>query len=245
MSKHIYNLKIDKEDKRDHLFKHQYTAPKVLPKSKDLRQWMSDIEDQESLGSCTANAFAGNLEYLYLRQKDPFQASRLFIYYNERYLINEVNNDSGAYLRDGIKALKKWGVCHEAHWPYNIKHFTTKPYKECYKLALQKQIREYLRIRNIVEMKQSLADGYPFVFGITIYESFESSFVSKTGTVPMPRRREAALGGHAMLCVGYDDSNQRFIVRNSWGKGWANKGYCTIPYEYMINEANDLWTVRS
>lgn len=244
MTKHIYNLKKDPKDPRDKHFCHHYGISKSLPKSKDLRKHMPAIEDQEELGSCTANALAGNLEYLYLKKQDQFQAARLFIYYNERALINEIYEDSGAYLRDGIKSLAKWGVCSEAMWPYDIGRYTTKPGLDCYAEALTRQITQYLRISTIQEMKQCLADGYPFVFGINVYESFESEHVAKTGTVPIPKSDEEQLGGHAMLCVGYNDHTKRFIVRNSWGTGWGAKGYCTLPYEYLVNESDDLWTIK-
>jgi C1A family cysteine protease len=95
-------------------------------------------------------------------------------------------------------------------------------------------------------MKGCLAAGYPFVFGFTVYESFESASVAKTGVVPYPSTGEKVLGGHAVLAVGYDDASQRFIVRNSWGPGWGMKGYFTIPYSYLTdnNLSDDFWTIR-
>lgn len=95
-------------------------------------------------------------------------------------------------------------------------------------------------------MKGCLASGYPFVFGFSVYESFESQAVAQTGIVPMPSPNEQLLGGHAVLAVGYDDEQGRFIVRNSWGKDWGMEGYFTIKYDYLLNDnlADDFWTIR-
>ena len=245
MRKHIYNWKPDVSDQRDYIFKNHFAIkPRSFPVSVDLTKKMSPVEDQGDLGSCTANAFAGNLEYLYLLKKDQFQASRLFIYYNERYVEGSVKTDSGAELRDGIKTLAKYGVCSESLVPYNVNRFANKPSPEAYTQGTLRKISQYLRITDLNSMKQCLADGFPFVFGIAVYESFESDQVAKTGTVPMPKKNEEMLGGHALLCVGYNESKKRFIVRNSWGKAWGKQGYCTLPYDYLAT-ADDMWTVRA
>ena len=96
------------------------------------------------------------------------------------------------------------------------------------------------------QFKGCLADGYPFVFGFTVYESFESAEVGRTGVLKMPKPGEGVVGGHAVLGVGYDDTAQRFIVRNSWGRGWGQKGYFTMPYSYLLtnNLSDDFWTIR-
>ena len=96
-------------------------------------------------------------------------------------------------------------------------------------------------------MRICLAEGFPFVFGFTVYESFESQQVSKTGKVYMPKKNEKVLGGHAVLAVGYNDKDKRFTVRNSWGTGWGMKGYFTMPYDYLASRylSDDFWTIRS
>jgi C1A family cysteine protease len=134
----------------------------------------------------------------------------------------------------------------EKIWPYVISKFAVKPSAACYKEALKRQITSYHRILTLDEMRACLADGFPFVFGFTVYESFESQDVARTGVVQMPQPTERSLGGHAVLAVGYDDVQKRFIVRNSWGTGWGQKGYFTIPYNYLANRnlADDLWTIR-
>jgi len=208
----------------------------------------SEVEDQGELGSCTANALAGAIEFLQRKNGVTFEdMSRLFIYYNERVVINSVNTDSGAMLRDGIKTLAKQGVCDEGLWPYEVKRFSVKPPAKCYRDALNHQVTEYRRILSLREMKTCLAEGLPFVFGFMVYESFETLEVARTGVVSMPGKKETALGGHAVMAVGYDDSASRFLVRNSWGVGWGMKGYFTMPYQYLESRdlSDDFWAIRA
>ena len=234
----------DRPDQRDYLYK--AIRPVVrLPEKVDLREFCSIVENQEALGSCTANALAGNLEYLDHKIDDEYDdVSRLFIYYNERVLEDTVDYDSGASLRDGIKTLRKQGACWEKTWPYLIEKFTRKPPLKCYKEAKKHQIESYHRIGALSEMLTCLAEGYPFVFGFTVYESFQSQKVAKTGVANMPRKKEKVLGGHAVLAVGYNQKQKRFIVRNSWGTKWGKNGYFTMPYEYLETLSADFWTIR-
>ncbi|MDD5437412.1 MAG: C1 family peptidase, partial [Candidatus Omnitrophica bacterium] len=170
--------------------------------------------------------------------------SRLFIYYNERLAINTVEYDSGAMLRDGIKTLREYGSCLESSWPYIIERFTRKPPVKCYTEAKEHCIESYHRITRLTEMLACLAEGYPFVFGFTVYESFESQKVAHTGVADMPGKDERVLGGHAVMAAGFDQSTKRFLVRNSWGTDWGKDGYFTMPYEYLETLADDFWTIR-
>ncbi|HEY9460411.1 MAG TPA: C1 family peptidase [Paralcaligenes sp.] len=239
----------DIPDHRDYLYAAPVAALPVLSSSVDLRNQCPPIYDQGALGSCTANGIGAAMQFERAKQKlEPdFIPSRLFIYYNERVMEHTVKSDSGAMIRDGIKSVAKQGDCLEDEWPYIIEKFTTKPPQKCYKNALHYTVLQYQRIiQNLGQMKGCLASGYPFVFGFTVYESFESQQVAKDGVVPMPGPSEQLMGGHCVVAVGYDDSQQRFIVRNSWGESWGLSGYCTMPYAYLIdpNLASDFWTIR-
>jgi C1A family cysteine protease len=238
----------DLPDARDYLYAAPLKVLQKLPVSADLRSKCPPVYDQGDLGSCTANALAGAFQFGQKKQKLPaFMPSRLFIYYNERVILNTVNSDSGAQIRDGIKTLNKQGVCPEATWPYNTKTFTNKPSPEAYREALKNEITSYQRLTNTLTiLKGCLAEGYPFVFGFTVYESFMTPQVAKTGIMPMPAAAEKSVGGHAVMGAGYDDAKQAFIIRNSWGSGWGLKGYFYMPYAYITDSSrcDDFWTIR-
>lgn len=237
----------DLPDRRDW----RYVRPKQvhrLPARVDLRMGCSPVEDQGDLGSCTAQALAGALEFLERRKAKSFQdRSRLFIYYNERVITRTTHEDSGAMLRDGIKTLVQQGACGEQRWPYIVKNFKMKPPAACYTEGREHQITAYRRIESLQAMKACLADGFPFVFGFTVYESLETRTVARTGRIPMPGRRERAVGGHAVMAVGYDEKTESFFIRNSWGAGWGDHGYGTLPYAYLDSRdlSDDFWTIRS
>jgi C1A family cysteine protease len=238
----------DIPDARDFL----YSAPEAvltkLPKKVDLRgAKMPKIYDQGELGSCTANAIGAAFEFSQIKQGEKdFMPSRLFIYYNERAMEGTIDTDAGAMIRDGMKSISKLGVCTEDTWPYDIPNFTQKPPGKAYTEAKKHQALVYRRVLGqLHQMQGCLAQGYPFVFGFSVYESFMSPEVAKTGEVPLPPRGEQLIGGHAVLAVGYDDAIQSFIVRNSWGPKWGLKGYCLMPYGYLADSqlARDFWAV--
>ena len=238
----------DRPDHRDKLYATIAAAPKKLPGKVDLRPGCSGVEDQGALGSCTANALVGNLEFL--SQKAGHAAtnlSRLFVYYNERALEGTINSDAGALIRDGVKSLTNQGVCTEKSWPYTISKYAQKPTAACYKSAADHQVTSYHRITRLLQMTQCLAEGYPFVFGFTVYTAFESAAMAKTGVLNVPAADEKVLGGHAVCAVGYDDAAKRIIVRNSWGTDWGIAGYFTMPYDYVSNNnlSDDFWTLRA
>jgi len=248
LSKNLRGWIPDLPDHRDFLFAAIREAPAKLPKAIDLSPMMSPVEDQGQLGSCTANALAGALEFLELKaSEDLVDLSRLFIYYNERALEHSVGNDSGAMLRDGIKTLASQGVCPEKKWPYVISKFTKKPSPTCYSAAGAHKVKSYHRLLNLKDMRTCLAEGFPFVFGFSVYESFASAKVAKTGVLNMPKSSEQQLGGHAVCAVGYDDKTKRILVRNSWGTEWGMNGYFTMPYDYVSdrNLTDDFWTIRA
>lgn len=239
----------DLPDQRDLMYAAPRAGKKKLAEKIDLQKQCPAVYDQGQLGSCTANAIGAALEFGLLKQRKSldFMPSRLFIYYNERVIEHSVNSDNGAMIRDGIKSVNKQGVCPEKMWIYDINRFADKPAASCYAEALNHQVLSYHRVtRNLNQMKGCLVDGYPFVFGFTVYESFESASVAKTGKLNMPKQSESQVGGHAVLAVGYDDKARRFLVRNSWGDDWGQEGYFTMPYDYLLEEnlSDDFWTVR-
>jgi C1A family cysteine protease len=239
----------DIPDQRDHLYAAPVASLAALPPSADLRAQCPPVYDQGQLGSCTANSIAGAIQFDQMKQNlpNPFTPSRLFIYYNERVMEHTAESDSGAQIRDGIKSVNKQGACPETEWPYDISKFTNKPDDQCYTAAQAHRAVSYTRlVQSLNQMKGCLASGYPFVFGFTVYESFEGPDVAQSGHCPMPGATEQVLGGHAVMAVGYDDANGWFIVRNSWGDGWGMQGYFTLPYAYLLdsNLATDFWTIR-
>jgi len=236
----------DLPDKRD--LKFSIPKPRSLPSLVDLIKNCSPVEDQGAAGSCVGNSVVGNMEFLMIKNKRPFiDLSRLFAYYNARLLEGSTGSDAGAYIRDAIKALKTLGVCSEKSWPYDVSKVTKRPSIKCYLEALNLQIQKYERLNSLDEMKTCLSRGFPFVFGFSVYESFMTDKVAKTGTAPMPKKDEKLLGGHAVCCVGYADSKKRVTVRNSWGTQWGKDGYFTLPYAYLEdrNLSDDFWTITA
>jgi len=237
----------DLPDARDYMYSAPERVLQDLPRQVDLREQCPPVYDQGQLGSCTANAIGAAYEFDQRRQQlTDFMPSRLFVYYNERLIEGTVDSDSGAQIRDGIKTVAKAGVCSEDTWPYDIARFRDQPAATAYAEAEQHQAIVYRRvIQNLHQMQGCLADGCPIVFGFSVYESFESADVAHTGVVPLPPRGETLVGGHAVVAVEYDDAQQRFLVRNSWGTGWGMAGYCTMPYGYLTDEslAADFWAI--
>lgn len=229
-------------------------ASGTLPSTVDLRPWCSPVETQGKTNTCTGQAFAGAIEYFQNINNNFdvdgkfFNVSRLFTYYNERVLANNVDVDAGAYLHDGVKVLSTHGICREELWPYDPAKITVKPPPEAYADAATRKIKVYSQVllRDIQNVKKVLAARIPVVFGFMAYEKFESMEAAATGTVNMPQPGEKCRGGHAVLMVGYDDTTQRVIVRNSWGPTWGKGGYFTLPYAYITNGrlTSDAWAIH-
>jgi C1A family cysteine protease len=242
----------------------QVLKKKTLPKSINLREWCSPVEDQGMLGSCTAHAGAGIIEY-YERKSfgKHIDASRLFLYKVTRNLM-KMKGDTGAYLRTTIGAMVLFGVPPEDYWPYadEEKKFDKEPPAFCYAFAQNYQTIKYYRHDTpetpantiLNRVKTYLSSGHPAMFGFTVYNSIEQA--EKTGKIPFPSSREKIEGGHAVAVVGYDDSikiNNTYgqkettgalLIRNSWGKGWGEEGYGWLPYDYILKGlAEDFWSV--
>jgi hypothetical protein len=243
---HHYGWVPQLPDQRDELY--AYRAPRLavanLPSSVDLIVPGLPVLNQGQIGSCGPNSSAQDLHFNDTSLPFP---SRLYIYYNTRVLMGTVNQDSGVDNRSMMKALAQWGWCDETQWPYETSRYTVRPPQACYTQGATRKIAEYSAVpQNLDQMKACLAGGDPFIFGFTVYESFETPEVSRTGLVPMPKKSERVLGGHDVWMVGYDDATGRMKFRNSWGE-WGLQGCGYFPYAYTTdpNLSRDFWTVPS
>jgi C1A family cysteine protease len=239
------------------------TASK-LPASVDLRQWCSPIEDQGDLGSCTAQAGAGVIEYY---ERKAFgrhtDTSRLFLYKATRNLM-KAKGDTGGYLRTTIGAMVLFGVPPEEYWPYtdDEKKFDKEPNAFTYAFAANFQTIKYFRhdppdrtpAKVLTQLKTYLAKGHPAMFGFTVYNSIDQA--EETGRIPYPSKKERIEGGHAIVAVGYNDkikiknthddkeTTGALLIRNSWGKSWGEDGYGWLPYDYVRKGlAEDFWSI--
>ncbi len=242
--------KPDPKDHRDKVLRFKSVNLNALPKKVDLTEHCSTIENQTTLGSCTANAAVGALEYLEIKAghvDENFENfSRLFVYYNMREIQGTLNEDSGGTIRDTIKALAAYGACDELLCPYNIEKFKEKPSPECYADGNNHKITEYSRLESFPDVLACLAAGYPVIFGFMTYDNFTSEEVSKTGKLELPGPNNIFQGGHAVTAVGYDMETHTVLVRNSWGEEWGMNGYFTMPFSYISNPnmAADFWTIK-
>lgn len=235
----------DKPDNRDYPYVMSNRGQQDIV---DLRPFCTPVESQGSLGSCTGQAIAGAIELLNNRNRKPTDVSRLFIYYYERVMLGTVNYDSGAYIRDGIKVTNKQGAPLERLWPYNIRQFRNKPSTAAITDGLRRKVSRYERVANHEGCLDAINNGFPVVIGFLVYQSFMSPDVARTGLMPYPNtRRERLLGGHAVLLVGYDKTKQHYIVRNSWGTSWGDRGYFYMPFRVIQDSrmSSDFWIVQS
>jgi C1A family cysteine protease len=240
-NKKKYSVRKDRSDWRDRIYNFKLAD---LRESVDLRKWASPIENQLHLGSCAGQAVVGAYELLLNKQyPDQFvDLSRLFVYYNARLLENTVDEDSGVYLRDAVKAVKQYGVCTELQWPYVIENYKMPPGINSYVEARHRTIKEYRRITNLNQMLDAINADCPVVFGTQVYDSFENLNLGDT-VLPMPQDTENILGAHAMCMVGYDRPKRLLLARNSFGVNWCINGYCWIPFDYADDNFMDMWTI--
>lgn len=253
-----------KPDQRDARFAPSPTALRALPPAVDLRTLIPKSQpfepnwDQGPIGSCGPHSACLDLVGMMFQLKFPAGRiplpSRLFTYYATRQIMGTTAYDSGVYNRDLFKSLAQYGWCDEADWPYVVGKFTQKPPEAAYTKAATRKITGYEKIPQVLNsMLACLAGdpdkglpGRPFVFGFTVYESFMSDAVRRTGVVPMPKPGESTVGGHDVLFCGYDSTRRVFIAKNSWGEEWGMAGDFEMPFEYAANPdlSGDFWTVK-
>lgn len=209
----------------------------------DLREWASPVEEQWQLGSCTAQAVVGAYELLTkMHYPDQFvDLSRLFLYYNARKISGDVDEDIGAYISTAIEAVKRYGLCREDLWPYDINKFKVEPNWKSYFDARHRTISNVYEITSHDQIIRMLDKRYPVVVGVAVYSGFDR--VGNNATVlSMPQRSEEPIGSHAMCIVGYDNEQELFLLRNSFGDDWAEGGYFWVPYAYSDENFSDMWT---
>ncbi len=243
-----FGTRADRPDKRDRYYEAPPSLRRRQPRASDLRAHCPPVYDQKHLNACSANAIAAAL-WMDERRRVPTSPSpsRLFIYYNERAAEGITSINGTVQLRDGYRTVARTGVCTERMWPYDVERYRRRPSAACYAEAAQRRAIWYGRIRQALDdLKACLADGYPFTGAFAVYASFLSVDVRRTGVVPLPGPHDRHIGGHAMLVVGHDDRRRHFVVRNSFGAKWGDRGYGYLPYDYALNPAHgwDFWTVR-
>ncbi|TMJ00783.1 MAG: peptidase [Alphaproteobacteria bacterium] len=237
-------------DQRDFRYAPPNHVMAALPPAVDLTSGMGQVLDQSSLGSCGAHAVDSLIMFDQQKQGMPVtSSSRLLIYYFTRVIMGTVNEDSGVDNRTLLQALNKYGFCDESLWPYDISKFTQRPPDAAIQAASGSLVQNYASVRqDLATMKGTIASGFPFLYGFTVYASFESDQVARTGIVPMPGRSEQVYGGHDVVICGYDDHTQRFKFKNSWN-GWGenNSGYGYFPYAFATNPdlASDFWVINA
>jgi hypothetical protein len=245
--RHAYGWRPSPPDKRDYRYQAR-VDPATLPASVDLAASLPPAWDQSQLGSCTAFTGAAAVVFDLVKQGIglAFVPSFLFLYYNERKDDGTIPVDAGSSMREIAKALAKYGLAHDAFWPYNISRFADAPPAAAYDDGLKTVLTQYLAVaQDVNAIKSCLADGYPVMVGISVYQSFENA--GATGDVPMPTPpNDRLLGGHALLVVGYNDATGRWKFRNSWGTSWGKSGYGTLPYAFLADAelSDDFWTLR-
>ena len=250
----------DTPDKRDRKYE-PIATKEILPKV-DLRKQMPKIEDQRKFPTCTACAVVGIIEHLQLKNgtKKEHDMSRIFVYFNGRkiYLAETGSTnifDVGLTVRAAIKAVADSGVCPEPKWPYTAKSLAQKPNQQAYDSAKDRLITEYNRIildytkpdYNINQIQAALTEGYPIAYGMRINLSFMKT--KRDGIMQIPTLNEngdVGIGSHTMVICGYNENY--FIIRNSWGQKWGDKGYLYMPYEYLRKYPYftwDYWIIKA
>lgn len=248
---HRYGWIPSRPDHRDHEFlptvaRHTLNPTVLLDVSK------IPVLNQGQQGSCTGHGTAGVVMFDQQKQSEPVDVpSRAMIYYDARLPEGSTNSDSGAQVRDAVGGVAKYGVCTDQEFPYNDRVFNIAPSAANYQEAKLQEALAYEAVA-YPHLNAAIASGFPFVFGFTVYESFESSQVAETGIVPVPQPGESVMGGHCVWCHGYTTSEAADwvpagskVCRNSWGESWGHGGDFALPQWFFDNgQASDFWVIK-
>lgn len=239
----IYNHRPDTLDIRDLAYRPKLIMAEAhIPESTDLENKLPSCWDQLDLGACTGHGSIGAMVFIHPDK----MFSRLKAYYNGRVIEGDVCEDNGAQIRDVVQGLAQAGVCEETQWPYNTDTFASPPPIVTENSAFETKISQYLRVSDIEDYKQCLAEGFPVILGFTVYSNFESEEMTQSGILTLPGTNDSVLGGHCVLGIGYDETTRRAKIRNSWGTGWGPfSGNFFMDYDYFTNLVSDMWTIRS
>lgn len=262
MSYHVNGWIKDRPDIRDITPDHEKVnelfgliRAQSIPSKVDLTPNDVPIFDQGELGSCTANGQCGTLEYVEKKNNNGnfVPASRLFLYYVTRHLIENQSGDTGATIRDTMKALANYGACPETDWPYLINKFDKKPPIKAFTDAKNFEAVTYVSLKTLNDIKSNIAAGNPVNFGVTLYDNIcdaNGNITNNPNWTFPDKKKNKVIGGHAIVAIGYDDNysigNNKgaILFRNSWGTTWGNKGYGWLDYQYVLKGlATDWWTL--
>ncbi len=244
-------------DPRDHIYEPPKAALADTRPDLDLNPGDWPVWDQRDLPSCTAQALAGGMSLLLRNHPKPgdhtthdWEPSRMFLYYNERAEEGTQAQRRPAHLRDAVKSVKQTGICPDALWPYDVNQYATKPPEGAYDAAKPHREIAYRRLKPHVEhMKACLKEKHPFTIGFRLFQSLATPKIKATGDIPAPTEQQLKSlpnNGHCVLVIGYDDAQQHWLIRNSYGPDWGKGGYGTLPYRYVTTPklCADMWTVR-
>ncbi len=242
-----YGARRDVHDVRDRMYHAYRRIAPVLPEQVDLREWGGPIKDQGQEGSCTGHAFSSVREWINRKyEKGSAVLSPQCLYAEELIADGSFPNDNGSMPRTGCQVLTKLGCCEASLFPYVAGQITA-PTAEQAANALKYKTGAYHRLATLDDVLTCLAGTtpWPVPVAFTVYQSFESQAVADTGIMPIPQPGEAVLGGHEVLCLGYDLPKRLALIQNSWGDAWGQKGYFWMPFEVLTAPDSDLWMVHT
>jgi C1A family cysteine protease len=233
------NTKPSKPDHRDLVYR---PANSHTDQSVSLREHDSRVENQGNIGSCTANAITSAYEVMVNARYPEYskELSSLYVYYHSRVFTNDLERDSGSYIRDGLKSAKNYGICTEELWPHVTENLSVQPHPQCYLDASKRRITEYNILYTNYEIKEILTGKRPVVVCIEIFYDFLDTS-KEYPYIQLPENYAYSMGYHAVVIMGYDDSTNQFLIKNSYGTGWGDNGYAWIPYDYITYYGCERW----